>query len=217
MGNLCGKQSKDNFDGQGRTLGSAPAPATKASVPSNVASAPKRTVGGPPRTLGEGSSTNDPKAAAAAAAEVRIPVSLSTIKETKHRRLSRRMCACEVQAFGFSGTKAWHNCAKRHQGAVSVKPFTGCRNFQMKRVTYQYARHETVRPRPAISRRSSTHRSDRRIRRRYNKLPRRIAERETPTKRPRRGTTIEYQLALCRQRDCLVRGQARCHILAVSH
>jgi hypothetical protein len=71
MGNLCGKESKDNFDGQGRTLGSAPAPATKASVPSNVANAPKRTVGGPPRTLGESNAANDPKAAAAAAAEVR--------------------------------------------------------------------------------------------------------------------------------------------------
>ncbi|CAO2650369.1 Nn.00g016610.m01.CDS01 [Neocucurbitaria sp. VM-36] len=70
MGNLCGKQSKDNFDGQGRTLGSAPAPATKASVPSNVAAA-KPKVGGPARTLGEGNSVNDPKAAAAAAAEAR--------------------------------------------------------------------------------------------------------------------------------------------------
>jgi hypothetical protein len=69
MGNLCGKESKDNFEGQGRTLGSAPAPVTKASVPSNVT--PKRTVGGPPRTLGEGNAVNDPKSAAAAAAEVR--------------------------------------------------------------------------------------------------------------------------------------------------
>ncbi|KAH8731048.1 hypothetical protein GQ44DRAFT_822639 [Phaeosphaeriaceae sp. PMI808] len=71
MGNLCGKQSKGNFEGQGRTLGSAPAPASKASVPSNVASAPKRTVGGPPRTLGDNNAANDPKAAAAAAAEAR--------------------------------------------------------------------------------------------------------------------------------------------------
>ncbi|KAH7085997.1 hypothetical protein BKA63DRAFT_432632 [Paraphoma chrysanthemicola] len=69
MGNLCGKESKDNFEGQGRTLGSAPAPVTKASVPSNVT--PKRTVGGPPRTLGEGNAVNDPKSAAAAAAEAR--------------------------------------------------------------------------------------------------------------------------------------------------
>ncbi|KAL6708491.1 hypothetical protein ACN47E_002754 [Coniothyrium glycines] len=70
MGNLCGKESKDNFEGQGRTLGSAPAPATKASVPSSAA-APKRTIGGPPRTLGDGNIESDPKAAAAAAAEAR--------------------------------------------------------------------------------------------------------------------------------------------------
>lgn len=78
MGNLCGKQSKDGFDGPGRTLGSAPAPATKASVPaganaqSSAASAQKRTVGGPPRTLGESNTGSDPKSAAAAAAEVRM-------------------------------------------------------------------------------------------------------------------------------------------------
>lgn len=73
MGNLCGKESKDNFEGQGRTLGSAPAPATKASVPSKVTAA-KPKVGGPPRTLGAGNSESDPKAAAAAAAEVRTYV-----------------------------------------------------------------------------------------------------------------------------------------------
>ncbi|KAH9865596.1 hypothetical protein J1614_009181 [Plenodomus biglobosus] len=81
MGNLCGKESKsDNFDGQGRTLGSAPAPATKASVPSNVAQS-KPKVGGPPRTLGEGNSRDDPKAAAAAAAEVCSFVSLESESE----------------------------------------------------------------------------------------------------------------------------------------
>jgi hypothetical protein len=68
MGNLCGKESKDNFGGQGRTVGDAPAQATRATIPSGVA--PKRTVGGPPRTLGESNIENDPKAAAAAAAEV---------------------------------------------------------------------------------------------------------------------------------------------------
>ncbi|KAF1831487.1 hypothetical protein BDW02DRAFT_571946 [Decorospora gaudefroyi] len=71
MGNLCGKQSKDNFEGQGRTLGSAPAPATRASIPSNVATPTKPKVGGPPRTLGESNKGDDPKAAAAAAAEAR--------------------------------------------------------------------------------------------------------------------------------------------------
>jgi hypothetical protein len=82
MGNLCGKQSKDdNFEGPGRVLGSAPQPATnaKASVPARVAgsqtqaSSPKAKVGGPARTLGRGeeSSRDDPRSAAAAAAEVR--------------------------------------------------------------------------------------------------------------------------------------------------
>ncbi|UPX11084.1 uncharacterized protein EKO05_0001707 [Ascochyta rabiei] len=71
MGNLCGKQSKDAFDGPGRTLGSAPAPATKASVPAtaNAGSSAKRTVGGPPRKLGESNAVEDPRSAAAAAAE----------------------------------------------------------------------------------------------------------------------------------------------------
>ncbi|KAJ4399126.1 hypothetical protein N0V91_009658 [Didymella pomorum] len=72
MGNLCGKQSKDGFDGPGRALGSAPAPATRASVPAGAnSSAPKRTVGGPPRTLGESNAASDPRSAAAAAAEAR--------------------------------------------------------------------------------------------------------------------------------------------------
>lgn len=90
MGNLCGKQSKDNFDGQGRTLASAPAPApaTKASVPSNVA-APKPKVGGPARTLGEANTVDDPKAAAAAAAEVR---SLESLWRARGR--AGRVCPC---------------------------------------------------------------------------------------------------------------------------
>ncbi len=70
MGNLCGKESKGNFEGQGRVLGSAPAPATKASVPSNVsASAPK--AGGPARTVGGNNGGGGAGAAAAAAAEVK--------------------------------------------------------------------------------------------------------------------------------------------------
>lgn len=79
MGNLCGKQSKDNFDGPGRTLGSAPAPTTRASVPNNAA-APKPKVGGPPRTLGDSNKQDDPKAAAAAAAEVRYNTSYVEIR-----------------------------------------------------------------------------------------------------------------------------------------
>jgi len=81
MGNLCGKQSKDGFDGPGRTLGSAPAPATKASVPSSAKpTPPKRTVGGPPRTLGETNAAAHPAKAAADAAEVR------TLQKSGERR-----------------------------------------------------------------------------------------------------------------------------------
>lgn len=86
MGNLCGKQSKDNFEGQGRTLGSAPEPATRASIPSNVTAKPK--VGGPPRTLGNSNRADDPKAAAAAAAEVRSLLSYRTWKERGKRGAS---------------------------------------------------------------------------------------------------------------------------------
>ncbi|KAF2120791.1 hypothetical protein BDV96DRAFT_595202 [Lophiotrema nucula] len=79
MGNLCGKESKDNFTGPGRVLGSAPPPSNnaKASVPARVAnnegpakSKPAPKVGGPGRTTGSGPSGEDPKAAAAAAAEI---------------------------------------------------------------------------------------------------------------------------------------------------
>lgn len=76
MGSLCSKASSDNFAGQGRPVGSAPAPAGTASVPKTVkAAAPK--VGGPPRTLGGGASAgqaggaaDDARSKAAAAAEV---------------------------------------------------------------------------------------------------------------------------------------------------
>jgi len=67
MGNLCGKQSKDPFAGQGRTLGSAQPPPqrTTAPVPTQPRESQGRTVGGTER------SSDDPRAAAARAAEVR--------------------------------------------------------------------------------------------------------------------------------------------------
>lgn len=78
MGNLCGKESKDdNFQGPGRTLGSAPPPSNnaKASIPANVktggSAKPAPKVGGPPRTLGgAGDASGSAQSAAAAAAEV---------------------------------------------------------------------------------------------------------------------------------------------------
>lgn len=72
MGNLCGKQSKDdNFAGPGRTLGSAPPPSdnARASIPATKKSPLQgngRTLGGP-----GGSGDDDPRSAAAKAAEVR--------------------------------------------------------------------------------------------------------------------------------------------------
>jgi hypothetical protein len=95
MGNLCGKESKDNFEGQGRTLGSAPAPATRAPVPKNV-TAPKPKVGGPPRTLGESNRENDPKAAAAAAAEVR---SEGPLLESKTRQTTAQVVTMVADMF----------------------------------------------------------------------------------------------------------------------
>ncbi|KAF2869765.1 hypothetical protein BDV95DRAFT_620323 [Massariosphaeria phaeospora] len=73
MGNLCGKESQDNFQGPGRTVGAAPAPATKATVPARIAATtPKAT--GPGRAVGGGSGIgggDNARSAAAAAAEVR--------------------------------------------------------------------------------------------------------------------------------------------------
>lgn len=72
MGNLCGKESKgDNFAGPGRTLGAAPPPSdnARASIPATKKSPLQgngRTLGGP------GGSDNDPRSAAAKAAEVRL-------------------------------------------------------------------------------------------------------------------------------------------------
>jgi hypothetical protein len=88
MGNLCGKSSKeDNFHGAGRTLESAPAPATKASIPARVANAggssAKPKVTGPGRTVGGAGGSDgadDPRTAAAAAAEVRSAKSKSAVK-----------------------------------------------------------------------------------------------------------------------------------------
>ncbi|KAF2842480.1 hypothetical protein M501DRAFT_998799 [Patellaria atrata CBS 101060] len=98
MGNLCGKQSKsENFSGEGRVLGAAPIPAAapRAPVPSEQQrqkAVPK--VGGPARTLG-GSSVgetrgDDPKAAAARAAEERANRATATGKLGKQLEAQRK-------------------------------------------------------------------------------------------------------------------------------
>lgn len=74
MGNCCGSESK-NFAGEGRTLGAQPANAPPRSDNARAAAPPK--ISGPQggRTLGKNSQapgdSQDPKAAAARAAEVR--------------------------------------------------------------------------------------------------------------------------------------------------
>ncbi|OJD38801.1 uncharacterized protein BKCO1_4000102 [Diplodia corticola] len=91
MGNLCGKESKsDNFAGPGRTLGAAPAPSdnARASIPAAKKSAPPQ---GPGRTLGAGPEAggdNDPRSAAARAAETRA--ANNQAKTTKNQKLTNR-------------------------------------------------------------------------------------------------------------------------------
>ncbi|KAL1382604.1 hypothetical protein HDK64DRAFT_283459 [Phyllosticta capitalensis] len=79
MGNCCGKES-DNFTGPGRTLGSSAPPTARSDAttlpparPHNYGATQSRaTAQGPGRTLGTGGATdgNDPRSAAAQAAEV---------------------------------------------------------------------------------------------------------------------------------------------------
>lgn len=80
MGNCCGKQS-DAFTGEGRTLGAQPANAPSRSENARAAAPPKISSPQGGRTLGKNpqapSESQDPKAAAARAAEVRS-VSSST-------------------------------------------------------------------------------------------------------------------------------------------
>lgn len=76
MGNCCGKQSSNNFEGDGRTLGSVP-PSQPVNARVTPAQPPKRNAYTPTpaggRTLGSSvdAGRNDPKSAAARAAEVR--------------------------------------------------------------------------------------------------------------------------------------------------
>ena len=92
MGNCCGSAS-GNFEGEGRTLGAAPANAPAQSNTARAAVPPK--VGGPGRTLGGNSQTSDQtpsaKEAAARAAEVRsLSTSASSIRKPQSRTSSGR-------------------------------------------------------------------------------------------------------------------------------
>ncbi|EKG19242.1 hypothetical protein MPH_03503 [Macrophomina phaseolina MS6] len=95
MGNLCGKQSKDdNFAGPGRTLGSAPPPSdnARASIPATKKSPLQgngRTLGGP-----GGSGDDDPRSAAAKAAEERA--ASNKAKTTRNQKLTDRAALAEA-------------------------------------------------------------------------------------------------------------------------
>lgn len=72
MGCFGSKEAqKDNFSGTGRVLGSTPAPRTSAPIPSTTSqSRPTASSGAPGQTVGPPSTGDDPRAAAARAAEV---------------------------------------------------------------------------------------------------------------------------------------------------
>ncbi|KAL0261163.1 hypothetical protein SLS55_004859 [Diplodia seriata] len=118
MGNLCGKQSKsDHFTGPGRTLGAAPPPSdnARASIPASKKSN-GRTLGGP-----EASGGDDPRSAAARAAEVRPPRLVQApanaqAKTTKNQKLTNRAALEEASyaerrqrdADDMANARAWN-------------------------------------------------------------------------------------------------------------
>ncbi|OCK76276.1 hypothetical protein K432DRAFT_446140 [Lepidopterella palustris CBS 459.81] len=120
MGNLCGKQSNDPFAGPGRTLASAPPPAQNArsSVPRKMSSTQPqqqrrnnnagRAVGGPER------SSDDPRAAAARAAEARATKTSGTgqigKKLDEQKRQTRKSTLEQA---------SWENRAARDADAVA--------------------------------------------------------------------------------------------------
>lgn len=101
MGNLCGKQSKDPFAGQGRTLGSAQPPPqrTTAPVPTQPRESQGRTVGGTER------SSDDPRAAAARAAEVRAQKNSNPGQLGKKLDEQRKMTLEQVRREVSRGTQ----------------------------------------------------------------------------------------------------------------
>ena len=93
MGNCFGKPSDKNFNGEGRAVGAAAAPAR------NYGTAKKASAPTPGRTLGpssEAPSGSSPRDAAAKAAEVRTypyTTELSQDKPRKHAHAPKRMVA----------------------------------------------------------------------------------------------------------------------------
>lgn len=96
MGNLCGKQSKDPFAGPGRTLGSAQPPPQRTTAP--VPTQPKQQRENRGRTVGgTESSSDDPRAAAARAAEVRAKKSPGTGQLERKLDEQKKMTMAQVR------------------------------------------------------------------------------------------------------------------------
>jgi hypothetical protein len=88
-----------------------------------------------------------------------------------------------VPAQGLTRYRHW--TALRTTSSFALRP---------KRIANMHIRHGTTGPPPAIFKRNSMPRSDKRMRRHYSKPQTRIEKREKQIKRPRRGTTIEKWL-----------------------
>ncbi|WPG99147.1 Hypothetical protein R9X50_00195800 [Acrodontium crateriforme] len=111
MGNCCGKESP-NFAGEGRTLAATPAQAPP-QTSNPRAGLPKTT--SPGRTLGTASDqNNDPKAAAARAAEERMKASQGKGK------LGKQLDAQKAQTYGTTlAENARDNVAHRDAQAAT--------------------------------------------------------------------------------------------------
>ncbi|KAK8192971.1 hypothetical protein HDK77DRAFT_490075 [Phyllosticta capitalensis] len=123
MGNCCGKES-DNFTGPGRTLGSSAPPTARSDAttlpparPHNYGATQSRaTAQGPGRTLGTGGATdgNDPRSAAAQAAEARAAA--NNAKVPKAQRQTNRAALEEASyterrqrdADAMADARAWN-------------------------------------------------------------------------------------------------------------
>ncbi|KAK0645320.1 hypothetical protein DIS24_g8014 [Lasiodiplodia hormozganensis] len=115
MGNLCGKESKsDNFAGPGRALGSAPALSNNATAP--IPATKKSALQGNGRTLGgpEATGGDDPRSAAAKAAEARA--ANNQAKTTRNQKLTNRAALEEASyaerrhrdADDMANARAWN-------------------------------------------------------------------------------------------------------------
>ncbi|KAI6800468.1 hypothetical protein KC367_g516 [Hortaea werneckii] len=121
MGNCCGTPKDENFKGDGQTLGAAPANAPPQQGNARAAAPPKpKGPQGPGRTLGknpqDGGSAEDPKAAAARAAEERAKASQNQNKGKLGRQLDQQRGQSQT---GILAQNARDNVAARDADAAA--------------------------------------------------------------------------------------------------